>query len=184
MDFSNPQKPIYTWSRARQSSLDEFINGNLAMYLGYASEYQPIQAKNPHLNFAAAPMPVPRGTKAEITFSKVYGLTVLKSSQNKQTAFVAVAHLLQDAAPEKGFAAAFNLPPVIRAALAEHPTDAALATFYDAAIRGRTWLDPKPELSDKAFQTMVESVSSGRNDVSEAVDRLNRDLFSALAPYQ
>jgi ABC-type glycerol-3-phosphate transport system substrate-binding protein len=153
------------------------------MYLGYASEYQPIQEKNPHLNFAVSAMPLPRGTKAEITFTKVYGLAVLKSSQNKQTAFVAVAHLLQDATPEKGFATAFNLPPVLRSALAERPTDAALATFYDAAIRGRTWLDPKPELSDKAFQTMVESISSGRNDAYEAIGGLNKDLSSALAPY-
>ncbi len=184
MDFSNPQKPNYTWSRARQNSLNEFINGNLAMYLDYASAYKDIAVKNPHLNFVVAPMPLPRGTKTEITFTKVYGLAVLKSSKNKQTAFMAVEHLLGDLTPERDFAAAFDLPPVIRSFLYNRPTDAALAVFYDAAIRGRTWLDPKPQLSDKAFQTMVESVSSGRNDIANAVAGLNADLASALAPYQ
>lgn len=183
MDFSNPEKQTYTWSRARQGSLDEFINGNLALYLGYASENNRIKEKNPHLNFAVAQVPVTRGTKAQITFAKIYGLAVLKSSRNQPTAFIAVTRLLNDVTPEKDFAAAFNLPPVLRVALSERPIDAALATFYDAAIRGRTWLDPKPEVSDKAFQVMVESVSSGRNEVSDAIGHLSRDLLSALAPY-
>ncbi|OGZ06946.1 MAG: hypothetical protein A2942_01275 [Candidatus Lloydbacteria bacterium RIFCSPLOWO2_01_FULL_50_20] len=184
MDFSNPQKPNYTWGRARQNSRDEFINGNLAIYFDYASAYKPIQEKNPHLNFAVAQVPLPRGTNAEITFTKVYGLSVLKSSRNKQTAFVAVQHLLTDPLPERSFASAFDLPPVIRSYLAQPPTDSALAVFYDAAIRGRTWLDPKPEVSNKAFRRMVESVASGRNDVSIAIAILHGDMVAALAPYQ
>lgn len=184
MDFSNPQKPNYTWGRARQNSLDEFINGNLAIDFDYASAYKRIAMKNPHLNFAVAPMPLPRDTSVEITFTKVYGLSVMKSSLNKQTAQIAVRHLLIDLTPEKNFAAAFNLPPVIRSYLAQRPTDAALAMFYDAAIRGKTWLDPKPELSNKAFQTMVESISSGRNDIQTAIAGLHSDISSALDVYQ
>lgn len=184
MDFSNPQKPNYTWSRARSNSLNEFINGNLAMHLDYASAYSRIKEKNPHLNFAVAQMPLPRGTKAEITFAKIYGLAVLKSSKNKPTAFVAAQRLLSDATPAKDFAAAYDLPPVIRTYLASRPADAALATFYDAAIRGRTWLDPRPGASNEAFRTMVESVSSGRADVSKAISNLNDELDSLLEAYQ
>ena len=184
MDFSNPQKPIYTWGRARSNSLNEFINGNLAMHLDYASAYSRIKEKNPHLNFAVAQMPLPRDTKAEITFTKMYGLAVLKSSKNKQTAFVAVQRLLADLDPAKDFAAAFDLPPVLRKYLATPPADAALSVFYDAAIRGRTWLDPKPAESREAFRTMVESVSSGRTDVSKAIGDLNDELDSLLKAYQ
>ncbi|MEK7118694.1 MAG: extracellular solute-binding protein [Patescibacteria group bacterium] len=184
MDFSNPQKLNYTWSRARQNSLDEFINGNLAIDFDYASAYKRILEKNPHLNFDVAAMPLPRGTRAEITFTKVYGLSVLKSSRNKQTAQIAVQRLLADMIPERDFASAFGLPPVIRSYLSQRPTDAALATFYDAAIRGRTWLDPKPEISDKSFRRMIESVASGRNDVQTAIIGLHADISSALADYQ
>lgn len=184
MDFSNPQKLNYTWSRARQNSLDEFVNGNLAIDFDYASAYKRILEKNPHLNFAVAAMPSPRGTRAEITFTKVYGLSVLKSSRNKQTAQIAVERLLGDMIPERDFAAAFGLPPVIRSYLSQRPTDAALATFYDMAIRGRTWLDPKPEISDRAFQRMIESVASGRNDIQTAIVGLHADISSALADYQ
>ncbi|MDO8521146.1 MAG: extracellular solute-binding protein [bacterium] len=184
MDFSNPQKPNYTWNRARSNSLNEFINGNLALHLDYASAYKRIKEKNPHLNFAVAPMPLPRGTKAEVTFTRIHGLAVLKSSKNKQTAFVAIQRLLGDADPAKDFAAAYDLPPVIRKYLAVRPTDAALSVFYDAAIRGRTWLDPRPGESNEAFRDMVEAVSSGRTDVSTAIGNLNEELDSLLQSYQ
>lgn len=183
MDFSNPLKNIFTWSRARSDSRNEFINGNLAVYFDYASAYSEIKAKNPHLNFAVAQVPEPRGTKAEVTFAKVHGLAVLKSSKNKSTAFVAMQKLLFDANPAKDFAAAYGIPPVRRDLLAVPPTDAAMAVFFEAAIRARTWLDPKPEISDKAFQTMVESVSSGRNDTATAVAKLNTELDAALSRY-
>ncbi len=184
MDFSNPQKGTYTWNRSRANSQDEFINGTLAIHLDYASAYDRIQEKNPHLNFSVAQVPLPRGTKAEITMTKIHGLAVLKSSRNKQTAFIATQRLLGDANPAKDFAAAFRLPPVIRKYLAVRPTDAALSVFYDAAIRGRTWLDPRPEASSEAFRTMVESVSSGRNTVSGALGALNQELGALVKPYQ
>lgn len=183
MDFSNPLKSIYSWNRARTSSRDEFINGNLAIYFGFASEYQPLQEKNPHLNFAVAPIPEPRETKVDITFARLHGLAVLKSSQNKKTAFYAVQQLLETK-PSGDFAASFNLPPVRRDLLGRRPTDAAFSVFYDAAIRSRTWLDPKPEESDQAFQQTVESVSSGRNNVETAITYLNTALDTALQPYK
>jgi ABC-type glycerol-3-phosphate transport system substrate-binding protein len=179
MDFSSPLKDIYTWSRALPNSRDQFINGNLAVYFDYASAYGELKAKNPHLNFEVAPVPQPRGTKVEITFAHLHGLAVMKSSRNKATAFIAVQRLL---GPEfsGGFASAFNLPPVRRDLLAVKPTDKVLSVLYDAAIRARTWLDPRPEDSDKAFQQTVESVSSGRNAVPEAIGYLSQQLFSAL----
>lgn len=184
MDFSNPVKNIFTWNRAKSSSQNEFINGNLAILLDYSSAYNAIAKKNPHLNFAVAQVPQPRGTKAEVTFGRVHGLAVLKSSRNKQTAFIAVQRLLIDQNAAKDFAAAYDLPPVRRDLLAIKPTDAALSVFYDAAIRSRTWLDPKPEVTDKAFKDMVESISSGRLDVSKSVATLNAELSSALIPYK
>lgn len=183
MDFSNPLKDIYTWNRSRSDSLDEFINGNLAVHFDYASAYQHIKDKNPHLNFAVAQVPIPRGTSAEITFAKVYGLTVLKSSPNKPTAVFVVQQLLA-ATPSGEFAKFFTLPPVRRDLLSQRPTDAAQTVFYDAAIRARTWLDPKPELSNDAFQGAVEDVSSGRVPVTQAIGGLQTQLSSALQPYQ
>ena len=89
-----------------------------------------------------------------------------------------------DPAFTKDFAAAFDLPPVRRDLLSVKPTDAALSVSYDAAIRARTWLDPDPAASNVAFQNMVESVSSGRKDVSNSVESFNTELTAGLAPYK
>lgn len=183
MDFSNPLKNIYSWSRAMPNSRDAFIDGSLAVYFDYASAYNEIKAKNPHLNFLVAPVPQPAGTKTEVTFTRMHGLAVLKTSTNKKTAFIAVQRLL-DQKYASEFTQAFNLPPVRRDLLAQPQTDAVNSVLYDSAIRGRTWLDPRPEESDKAFQEAVESVSSGRVDIEKSLYNLDDALKSLLVPYQ
>ena len=183
MDFSNPLKTIYTWNRARQMSREEFITGNLAVYFDYASSYDLIKAQNPHLNFGVARVPQPRDTSAEVTFAKVHGLAVLNEAPNQATALIAVKRLLLDVEPSRDFADAFNLPPVRRDLLKVTPTDAAMTVFYDGAIRARTWLDPKPEESDKSFRVMVESISSGLSDPTKAVSRLSTDISELLSHY-
>lgn len=182
MDFSNPLKNIYTWNRSLKNSRDEFIEGNLAVYFGHTSEYKSLRDKNPHLNFSAAPIPQPRETTTEITLARVHGLAVLKSSKNKQTAFIAVQRLL-DKQPSDDFSAVFALPPVRRDLLSVRPTDAATSVFYDSAIRARTWLDPEPSETDDAFRQAVESVSSGRSTVPEAVVQLSRQFETLLTSY-
>ena len=85
--------------------------------------------------------------------------------------------------PRDTSADAFNLPPVRRDLLKVTPTDAAMTVFYDGAIRARTWLDPKPEESDKSFRVMVESISSGLSDPTKAVSRLSTDISELLSHY-
>lgn len=183
MDFSNPLKNIYSWSKAMPNSRDAFIDGSLAVYFDYASAYNEIKAKNPHLNFAVAPMPQPAGTKTEVTFARMHGFAVLKTSKNKNTAFIAVQRLL-DLTFADEFTKAFNLPPVRRDLLAKPQTDAVNSVLYDAAIRARTWLDPRPEESDKAFKNAIESVSSGRETIDHAITGLNQALDSLLSSYK
>jgi ABC-type glycerol-3-phosphate transport system substrate-binding protein len=112
----------------------------------------------------------------------MYGLVTMKTSKNQSTAFTATRLLLSDNVVTE-FSKAFNLPPVRRDLLANRPSDAAQATFYDAAIRSRTWLDPKPDESDKVFQTLVESVSSGRNKVPDSLQEAQARLIELLKPY-
>lgn len=183
MDFSNPLKNIYSWSKAMPNSRDAFIDGSLAVYFDYASAYNEIKTKNPHLNFAVAPMPQPAGTKTEVTFARMHGFAVLKSSKNKKTAFVAVQRLL-DPTFASEFTQSFNLPPVRRDLLAVPQTDTVNSVLYDSAIRARTWLDPRPEESDKAFSEAIESVSSGRENIEKSLTELDKSLESLLKSYQ
>lgn len=183
VDFTNPLKSIYTWNRSRGDSRDEFINGNLAMYLDYASTYRELKTKNPHLNFDVAPVPQPRDARSQITIGKVYGLAAMKTSKNLPATYVTI-QLLLDPKYAQAFSNAFSLPPVRKDLLAKgSPGDAVLAVFYDAAIRSRSWLDPKPADTDDAFRTAVESLSSGVSGVNEAIQALQNRLEALLKPY-
>lgn len=184
MDFSNPRKNIYSWNRAKSSARNEFINGKLALYFDYASAYQAIAEKNPHLNFAVAAVPQPRDTKVEITYAKVHGLAVLKDARNKAAAPVVARYLLTDPVAQKEFSSQFNLPPIRRDLLANPPTDPALAVFYSSAIRARTWLDPEPGASADAFRSAVEAVSSGRESSDSGIGLLHRSLSTLLRDYR
>jgi len=183
VDFTNPLKSIYTWNRARGDSRDEFINGNLAMYLDYASAYRELKTKNPHLNFDVTTVPQPRDARSQVTLGKVYGLAPLKTSKNLPATFITI-QLLLDPKYAQAFSKAFSLPPVRKDLLSKgSPGDAVLAVFYDSAIRSRSWLDPKPADTDDAFRETVESLSSGVSTVTDAVQNLQNRLDALLKPY-
>src|SRR3989344_9566138 len=80
-EFSNPTKTSYSWNRSLPYSRDMFTTGDLALYFGYASEYASLQKKNPHLNFDVTTVPQTRTANRKLTFGKVQGLAILKSSK-------------------------------------------------------------------------------------------------------
>lgn len=183
MDFSNPLKNIYSWSRALPNSSDQFLNGRLAVYFDYVSSYNILKEKNPHLNFAVTQIPKTRNATVDISAAKIHGLAVMKSSRNKATAFIAIQKLLE-AKYSGAFSEAFSLPPVRRDLLSVRPADAVLSVSYDAAIRSRAWLDPRPAISDQLYREIIEGISSGKMSFSDAITYLNSGLSTALDSYK
>lgn len=186
MNFSDPLKETYTWNRSFESARTQFLNGNLAMYFDVASNYGLLRQSNPHLNFDVASVPLPCRKDdvqcTEITMARMHGLAVLKNSKNVGTSFIAI-QLLLDQENAKTFADGFDLPPVRRDLLAIRPSNAADAVFYDSAIRARTWLDPRTEDSERIFRGMVDSITSGKNTVEEAIGQADVLLQAVINGY-
>jgi len=174
-EFSNPSKPIYSWNRALPFSKDMFIAEDLAVYFGFASEIREIMAKNPHLNFAVAPLPQIRDSGKKMTFGDMEALAISKQSNNKQYAFQ-VAYILTDQGFISKYSDIFGLPPVLRELLSEKQTETEKSVFYESALMARGWLDPNPEASYNIFKDMVEGISSGRFRLSEAVLNAHSEL--------
>jgi len=175
-EFSNPQRPLYTWSRAMPPSQEVFISGNLATYFGFASEVFEIQDKNPNLNFDVTTLPQARGATASITYGRMYALAIPKMSPNSLGAFQ-VATILTSATGARSFSNITGLPPVRRDLLATRPTeDPYLAVFYTSALWARGWLEPSAGDVQRVFREMVESVTGGRERVSAAVSKANAEL--------
>ena len=176
IDFSNPVKPTYSWNRSLPTSENVFLAGNLATYLGFASELPDIRAKNPNLNFDVAEIPQARETGVKATFGRMQALAITRKSPFGNDAWRA-AQILTSAESLQLWSEISLLPPVRRDLLSDKPADdARAAIFYNAALRSRGWLDPGPRQSEAVFRDMVEAAATGRERVSDAVFRANGEL--------
>jgi len=174
-EFGNPAKEAYSWNRSLPNSTNYFLSGDLALYFGLASEAPILQLKNPNLNFDVAPVPTSREGKENVSFASFNAFAVTKASKNPQAAFM-VASILSDTDGATAVASVLGLPPARRDLLGKKPKNAYQSVFYDSAIRSRSWLDPSPERSTFIFKTMIESITSGRSRVSEAISQADREL--------
>jgi ABC-type glycerol-3-phosphate transport system substrate-binding protein len=177
-EFSNPIKPSYSWNRALPNDRGAFVAGRLALYFGYASELSAIRAANPNLNFDVAMAPQATGGK-RMTFGSMNGIAMLRSSPNLGAAYVAAA-TLTDRDLQADWVARSGYAPVRRDLLSPLPGDAYRAVFYQSALISTAWLDPYREATDGVFMRMVESVTSGKLRVSEAVNQASTEIDNLL----
>ena len=178
--FSNPLGLTYSWNKSLPNSRDAFLAGDLAIYFGFASELPTLRAKNPNLYFDVAALPQPKGAKKSVTFGKLYGAAVLKSSKDIANS-ARIAFLLTSNQALKTFSQKSGWPPVRRDLLSAKPTDAFGALFYDSALKSRGWLDPDYWATSAAFKEMIESVSSGKARPSEAVGKMEGEINKLIA---
>ncbi len=174
--FANPSEKLYTWNRSMPPSQQAFLNGNLALYFGFANELRKIQEKNPNLNFDVTLMPNdPSGYPS--VYGKITAFSIVKRAKNPQGAFAVITKLTS---PEvlKLLSELTNLPPVRRELLTERPADPYMDIFYRAAIQAKSWYDPDPQGSDEIFADMIESITTGKkkvtNALSETAEKLDR----------
>ncbi len=124
-EFSNPVKSVYSWNRALPDSRQSFIAGDLAIYIGFASELPELQKANPNLNFDVAKLPRSRESNRSVTFGRLSALAIPLGSRNTDAAFE-VAQALSSASQVSIFAQESGLPPVRRDLLSQKPTDSIL----------------------------------------------------------
>lgn len=178
-NFSNPNKTTYSWNRSLTDSRSAFANGDLAIYLGFASEYVTIKNINPNLNFDVAPLPQTNGAKAYSTFGNMLGFAILKNSTNPAGTFTVLSSLISSAAYPY-WSTIFNLPSARRDILGATESSSIKTVFNKSAIMSKGWFDPNSAGTNAVFQEMVESYITGREGlesvVSTASDRLDNLL--------
>lgn len=180
--FADPLRSVYSWNRSLPQSKDMFISGDVAMYVGYASEIQEIRKKNPNLNFDIAPLLQARSAKTKITYGNMQGLAILKSSKSVAGAFTAISYLTNNLGI-KSWAQLTQLPPVRRDLLAASTGDSVTSVLYSSALWSRGWLDPQRTKTATIFKNLVETITSGKAQTSEAVQRADQELNNLLGPF-
>ncbi|MDR3558683.1 MAG: extracellular solute-binding protein [Candidatus Pacebacteria bacterium] len=167
-EFANPTSKYYSWNRALPSADSDFLSGDLAVYFGYASEINQLRAKNPNLNFDAAPLPQVRGGSMRAVYGTIYGLSVVKSSANPTNSYNTI-QILTNPSNLSTLVSLAYLPPARRDMIAAGTTDPYLSIFYSEALITKSWQDIDPSQSSDIFQAMVQSVTSGAKSDHQAI---------------
>ena len=182
-EFADPSKAIYSWSRALPESRTAFSSGDVALYIGYASEKDLITRMNPNLNFAVAPMPQARGTQGVIDSARVYALATVRSSKNPQGAII-TASILASAEASGALSTVFGIPSARRDVLGPGDPSGSFTTeadlFNKQALISKAWSDPDPQRTDEVFRAMIENVTTGALRLPEAVVRAHQELDNIL----
>lgn len=173
--FANPTNEAYSWNRSLPLSFDAFASGKLAVYFGFASDVSKLRQKNSNLNFDIAEMPQPKDAQTKMTFGKMFGLAILKTSPN-YTGSLSMISYLTSAEVMKSFAEVSGLPPTRLDLLGTPPEDSLSPVFYSSALRSRAWFDPNPVETKSILQRMVETVSSGQEKYADAIGQANQEI--------
>ena len=174
-EFSNPLKSAYTWNESFSDPLTEFINGNLYLYLGFASEVDDIRKANPALNFKVALLPQIKDNVRPSTFVRLYGVAIPNSSKNP-TASLNLAFLFT------GNSSAENIlaTNIFTHALQGFQPKSDALTFskiaYDSSFIGVNWYDIEPESTSNIFKELIANVVSGGADTDTSINRASRQI--------
>lgn len=179
-DFANARKTTYSWNRNLPDAFDAFTSQKLAMYFGYASEYQKILQANPHLNFDIAEVPQIKDAPLAATFGKMEAAVISKPAA-KSGAALQLINYLSSYQAQKKMQNSTILPSVRRDVLAEPADYLALGIFIKSAIKTKGWLDPDSEKTYGIFKNMIESTASGASSLAGAVQNAQNQLQSAIS---
>lgn len=178
--FSDPAKVSYTWNSSLPDSQQAFINGDLALYFGYASEASFLHASNPNLDFDVAPMPQPATARLKTTYGLVYAFMIPSGAKNPTGAYQAAAILTNVGVGPLAFAT--GLAPATLSTLSNPPQQDPVATLaYQSALYASGWLSPTPANTDSVFGSMINNVITGRSDQATALTSAEATLGSLLA---
>lgn len=198
-EFADPSQEDYSWSRAFVDARASFAAGDVAMYVGHASEKKNIASANPNLNIGVAQLPQIRSATYATASSDVYGISIARTSKNARGALT-IAYLIAAPAVATPIAKTLNMSSALRRVLSIESnaksttgdTTGALQNVvgnaprtgdsllsYEANI-SRSWLDPDPDKTGKMFRVMIEETVSGASTASEAVQRGEKQLAEIL----
>lgn len=178
VEFSNPSDSAYSWNRSLPNSIDAFTGGNLAMYIGRASELFKIESMNPNLSFDITQVLQTKGVSTKSTYGDIYAVSVNKKSANL-TASLGVSSLLTNPDNASNFSKALSLPPVLRSLLAISPTDLYLSTFFNSAVISKSWIDPNSNSSDIIFNELIQNIITNNSSVESAINKA-KDQFDQI----
>ncbi len=181
--YSDPSRDLYSWNKSLGNDKDLFLQEDLIMYFGKASEYEKLKRRNPNLNFDVAPLPQ-RSVGNKLVASDFMSLAVVKNHNAARDNYQGVLDLLNPYVHGK-LAERINLPSTRRDLVAQEYADAVYQAFNQVTLYSTAFVDVAPRESDVLFEEMIQNYTTGAKGLSETLSdvsaKLNVVLIEAAA---
>jgi hypothetical protein len=177
--FANPTTNNYTWNSSLPESLQNFLAGKSAFYIGRASELFSIQSQNPNLNFDVTQLFQSASATRPVTFGSFIAVGIMTKARNAPAANAAAVQMANSANIDT-LSKALSLPPVRRDLLQVSQNNPYIGVFFQAALSAFSWPDPNPASTNKIFRDMITNVNSNTTDTQTAIANAARDLQSSI----
>lgn len=191
-DFANPNKEVYTWNVNQPESLDAFLTGKTAFFLGFSYHRPLIDAAATPLPYGIAPVPHINadgtdaaadqfGNPKAVNIANYWVEAVMQKSKNPAVAW----DFLQFAAAEgrvESYLEKTGRVSALRSLLARQQGDLDLEVFATQALTAVSWYHgtdaPKME---EALTAMADAIVAKTAGVSQAAELAARQIQQTLA---
>jgi ABC-type glycerol-3-phosphate transport system substrate-binding protein len=177
--FANQANSLFSWSRTLPSSLDMFLSGKSAFYIGKASELFIIQSRNPNLNFDVTTMFQNDDATRPITYGDFSGVGIIKSSPNFTASYNIVGALTSREFTQY-LSNSLSVPSARRDLLLEAQQNPYVQVFFQSVLSAFGWPDTNKNATEAVFRDMIRNVNSGATTPTEAIYEASRDLQSIV----
>ncbi|MCC7436754.1 extracellular solute-binding protein [Candidatus Nomurabacteria bacterium] len=177
--FSNQASSLFSWSRNLPNTLDMFLSGKSAFYIGRASELFTIQARNPNLNFDVSILFQADGAVRPVTHGLFSGLGMIKSSPNFSASYLVAGQLTSKDFIEY-LSKSTSLPSARRDLLLSPQTNPYIQSYFQAALSAFGWPDVDNTATENVFRDMIRNINSGATNANQAIYEASRDLQSIV----
>ncbi|MEN9338537.1 MAG: hypothetical protein RI945_262 [Candidatus Parcubacteria bacterium] len=176
-DFSDTQKSTYNWNAKSNNALSDFVSGNLAFYIGYASEASYIKSANQKLYFDYTYIPQVEGSKTSATYGRLYTIFMLRTSPNQNLAYqvmiaLATGPLSQNLVAMTGGVSA--LKSNIASAISSGDQGAEI--FGNSVLISKNFYDLHRENLEILMREAIRQVYNGEKSTVEASSEFTENL--------
>lgn len=166
-DFANPVKEVYTWNDGMPSSLEAFVGGKTAMFIGYSYHLPLIKARAPKLDVGIAPIPQ---IGEEINFPNYWVNGISRKTAHVDEAWDFVQFMAaQDQAAS--YLETTKRPTALRALVSAQREDLDVGVFAAQSLTAQSWYRGHDAAAmETAFKDLIRDVLANPSNPQQWVE--------------
>lgn len=167
-EFADSGKASHSWTSSFPEAQEMFLSGKLGMYVGFASEYEEIKKKNPHIAVGVSHLPILNGKKT--TYGSLFAPTVPLASRNYMPAWQFIKFLTNKKTSKLFSDLQMNASPR-RDLFSSYQNDPVRSVFAESALSLAFWPNPNPEKVNAILLELIENMALKKDTMRALLER-------------